>query len=416
MTSVCNDNLLYYYIINIKKILTASEIISMTLVFLVILLFIIHFKRNKENHTLRKEFFRVIIVLALSFIIPAGLDVSGQYIMNNTDYNNCLEDEERNAIQETDNITPPEYIEKHQKKETEKEETEEKIEVVEEDGGGNGEEPSPESTEDENAIYFLNVGAGTEAFIIQDQGHFGLIDMSYDSKAKYIVKQLKKLGAKELDFVVVTHAHLDHIGGYNKVMSSMKVNTLYIKNPGNVNSDYVPTYLDMIKTADEKGTTICDVTDQLCQEFDLGYFHINLYNTDFYHSKGVDGADRSRIENANSITTLVTINNRKIYFASDIGDYFNNRRELLTSQKVGDIDVYKAAHHGYITYNNSLEALSILKPEYSVITNNKLQSRIYLKRVKNTSPEYQKTYYTTEGTVTLHVDGDGTMKFTQVGE
>ena len=424
MNKICNDNIIYYYIINMKKIITASEIISFFLVLLMVLLFIIRFKKHKENHTLRKDFLKGMIVLTISFIIPLGLDVSGQYISKHTEYSSCLEEEELKAIAETDNTKKPEYVEVKKEKEEEEEplENEEFIEVVEEEGGIE-ESPTPSDspntldiTNQENAIYFLNVGAGSEAFIIQDQGQFGLIDTSYNTKAKYILKQLKKLGAKELDFIILTHAHLDHIGGYKKIMSNLDVKTLYIKNPGNVNSDYVSTYLNLIKIAEEKGTTICDVKEPLCQEFSLGYINIKLYNTEFFNSKGIEGMDRSRAENANSITTLLTIHNKKIYFASDIGDYYDRKRETITSKEVGDVDVYKAAHHGYISYNNNLLSLSELKPEYNIVTSTRDFSRVFVNRVKNTSPDYKKTYYTTEGTITLHVEQDGTLKFTQVGE
>lgn len=423
MNTVCSDNIIYYYILNIKKIVTATEIISMALVLLVVLLFIIRFKKNKKDHTLKKDSIKVIIVLSILFLIPFGLDVSGHYIMNHTDdYSACIEDEEIKAIEETDNLTPPEYVEVKKEKEEEPLENDEVIEVIEEEGGVE-ETPKPSEkpneldiTNQDNAIYFLDVGAGTESFIIQDQGKFGLIDTSYNSKANYILKQLKRLGATELDFIVITHAHLDHIGGYSKIMSKLKVNTLYIKNPGNVNSNYVITYHNMIRLAEEKGTTICDVKEPLCQEFDLGYIHLKLYNTDFFNAKGVSGIDRSRVENENSITALATINNKKIYFASDIGDYYDNKRETTTSKEVGDIDVYKVAHHGYISYNNNLTSLSYLKPEYNIVTNTKALTLTFLNRIKNTSPDYKKTYYTTDGTVTLHVEYDGTLKFTQIGE
>ncbi len=408
MTNICNDNILYYYIINSKKIIMATEIIAVVVALLVLFVFIMHIKRNKLNQTIKKDLLKTITVLIIAAFIPVSLNIISNNITEHSDYTNCIEEEEINAIEETD-ITPPVVVEKKKvKKQKVKEEIDETIEIVE------GEEiENEEVVEDDNAIYFLNVGAGTESFIISDQGRFGLIDTSYDSKASFILKQLKKLGAKELDFIIITHSHLDHMGGYNKIMNKMKVKTLYIKDPGNVNSDYVPTYLEMINKADEKGTAICDVKEEICKSFSLGNIDITLYNTEFYTSKGIDGTDRSRVENANSIATLVTINNKKIYFSSDIGDYYDLTAETNTAKEIGDIDVYKVAHHGYVSYNNNLTALSYLKPEYNIITNNKELSINAIKRIKSTSPDYKKTYYTTNGTVTLHVNKDSTLEFKQ---
>jgi len=127
----------------------------------------------------------------------------------------------------------------------------------------------------------------------------------------------------------------------------------------------------------------------------------------------MDGEDRSRIENANSIAVLAKINNRKIYFSSDIGDYGTFKAETMVASEIGDIDVYKVAHHGYVSYNNGLVPLSYLKPEYNIVTNSKELSLNAIKRIQNTSPDYKKTYFTTSGTVILHVAGNGDLEFTQ---
>ena len=400
--NICHDNILYYYMLHSKKIAISVAIISTVIVLFVLLIYFVKKKRRKRRN--KKDYIKAIITLVILLIISFGIYLGGEYIKSHTHYEYCLEEEEQLAIEEAD-YTPPKYIEVKQE---EKKEIEETIEIVE------GEEIlDEENLIKDNAIYFLNVGAGTESFILEDQGHFGLIDTSYNSKAKFILKQLKKLGAEELDFIIITHSHLDHMGGYSKIMSSIPVKTLYIKNPGNVNSDYVPTYLSMINEAEEKGTTICDVKDELCKSFSLGNIEISLYNTDFYTAKGIDGEDRSRIENVNSIGVLAKVNNRKIYFASDIGDYSAFKAETIVASEIGDIDVYKVAHHGYVSYNNGLVPLSYLKPEYNIVTNNKELSLNAIKRIQNTSPDYKKTYFTTNGTITLHVAGNGELEFTQ---
>ena len=57
--------------------------------------------------------------------------------------------------------------------------------------------------------------------------------------------------------------------------------------------------------------------------------------------------------------------------------------------------------------------LSNLKPEYTIITNPKEQSDTINRRLRFANDEYKKTYYTTEGTVVLHIDSDGTIDFKQ---
>ena len=402
MSNVCHDNILYYYVLNSKKIGMAIGLIIIIIAVFVLLSYLIRKRKNQSN---QKRLIKIMILLFLLLLIPIGIIYAGESIKNHSDYTACIEEEEQQAIEDT-TITPPKYVDHPKQRKEEK--IEESIEVVETEEFDNS-----ENLVYDNQFYFLNVGAGTEAFIIEDQGRFGLIDTSYESKANYILKQLKKLGAKELDFLIITHSHLDHMGGYETIMSNIDVKTLYIKNPGNVNSDYVPTYLKMMNQAEEKGTAICDVKEEVCQSFYLGNIFIQLYNTDFYTAKGIKGLDRSRVENANSIAVLATINNRKIYYASDLGDYDRFKSETNTAKSIGDVDVYKVAHHGYISYNNNEKALSILKPEYNIITNNKELSITAVKRIKKSNPDYQKTYFTTNGTIILHVNGDGSLEWNQ---
>ena len=77
------------------------------------------------------------------------------------------------------------------------------------------------------------------------------------------------------------------------------------------------------------------------------------------------------------------------------------------------MDIYKASHHGYVTFNNNQDVIYNLKPEYAIITNPKEQSDTINRRLKFANDDYKKTYYTTEGTIILHIDSDGTIEFKQ---
>lgn len=380
--SICSDKTIdiVLYLQSIKSYLL---IIIILLSLFLIIHFFIKLKMYKKEHTLWKKAFKALLLILLMILFLFGISLAKSNLISS---DLCLESEEKLSVEKSSlDIKKAKDI---------------KI------------KKSQEVLRDNN-FYFLNVGAGTEAFIIEDHGHFGLIDTSYNSKASYILKELELLGAKELDFLIITHSHLDHMGGYDKIMSNIKVNVLYIKVPGNVNSDYVETYNHMINLAEEKKTIICNVKEPLCQNIDLENIEIKLYNTDFFSANDILGLDRSRIENANSIVAVASINNRKIYFSSDIGNYYEHDVEISLSKEIGDIDVYKVSHHGFTSYNNNSLALSNLKPEYGIVTNTKILSRNAVTLLKETNPNYQKTYYTTEGTVTLHVESDGTLIFNQ---
>ena len=137
-----------------------------------------------------------------------------------------------------------------------------------------------------------------------------------------------------------------------------------------------------------------------------------MYNTD-YIKLNASTHQRDKFENANSLCAVATINGRRVYFSGDIGNYYGYDRESIIDAQVGDIDVYKVAHHGYVSFNNNLDAVSKLQAEYAVVTNDRVSSSVAISRVKRSNSNYIKTYYTPEGTVMLMIDVNGNMTFQQ---
>ncbi len=443
--NICYDDSLYQNLLLLKKALLILQIgVPILVVFIVILLYLRKKKKKKLNiykYTKRLSIVGILIVI-LSTIGLIIVDYSNKL----SNYNDCLEEEElmylskqvtlfepkivsapvktekeklkeesKEFLLSDENIDGEEIIVRKEEEETlPEEDTNEDKELIQKDFSDTLEkEEKKEELSKDNYIYFLNVGASTESFIIEDDGHFGLIDASYNNKASFILKQLKALGAEKLDFIIITHAHMDHMGGLSKIIRNIPVDTIYIKNPQNENSSYLMTYHQMVRQAEIRGIAICDVSDEICQNFRLGNFNIKLYNINYINSKNIDGYNRSRIENTNSLCTMIQINNRKIYFASDIGNYFGHNVESELSKEIGDVDIYKASHHGYVTFNNSQDVIYNLKPEYTVITNPREQSDTINRRLKFANDDYKKTYYTPEGTIILHIDSDGTIDFKQ---
>lgn len=416
----CSSSTMYQYFVIFKKTIGLIQIIAPILAITFIIAILIKMVINPEEKKYKKELKNKFIALIMVFTVPILVNAAVTTVVSNSDTFDCLEDEEIKAIGDS-MFTNPTYlvIEESDKKQILSDPSIYESGTKEDNSSSKNNETSPNSqTQDvtpstSNAVYFLNVGASTDAIIVQDSKKFGLIDTSYSGKADYIVNQLKKLGAKELDFVMISHTHVDHIGGFNGVFSKMKVNKLYIKNPSGQVTNYLGTYKRLIDKARSKGTSICVVGTPECNNFKLGNINFKLYNTEFQSANGITGKNKTRFENCNSTVALASINNRKIYFAGDIGNYFGHNRESIVAKQIGDIYVYKAAHHGYTTFNNHQDALNNLQAEYAVITNNRQRSNSGVKRIKKANKNYQKTYYTTDGTVMLHIDENGKINFSQ---
>ncbi len=75
-------------------------------------------------------------------------------------------------------------------------------------------------------VSFLDVGQGDSALIICD-GQAMLIDAGEPSAGERVTEYLKGRGVERLAFIVATHAHSDHCGGLDKVVSAFPAETLF---------------------------------------------------------------------------------------------------------------------------------------------------------------------------------------------
>ncbi len=262
-------------------------------------------------------------------------------------------------------------------------------------------------------IYFLNTGS-SDCIIIESDGHYGMIDSSLESKSSYIINYLNRLGAKELDFVYLTHGHIDHTGGFPSIASRFKIKDFYIKTAGTSSGQYKGKYNQVINKAKQAGANIHDVSSS--SSYTLGDINFYFYNRNQRLFSGLSEANLGRSENCNSTATVATVSGLRIYFAGDIGNYFGTNCESQTAATVGHVDVYKVAHHGYTSFNNHVDAIRNLSPTYSVITNaanngyGRAASRI---KDRSINPNFKALYVTGNGTVTLAIQKNGTFKFSQ---
>ena len=116
---------------------------------------------------------------------------------------------------------------------------------------------------------------------------------------------------------------------------------------------------------------------------------------------------------------LINIHGKKIYLASDIGEYGALKEgldvEVELAKTIGKVDVYKVAHHGYMTYQNSLTALQYLEPAYSIVNNDESSNQIdgLIDRIKFGNENYKKTYFTSNGHVEMTFNSTGTISIKQ---
>lgn len=274
-------------------------------------------------------------------------------------------------------------------------------------------------------IHFLKTG-GSDAILIESNGHFALVDCAEDSDnprnfkdldltgyEEYVLSYLKENatnneGKVVLDFVLGTHAHSDHIGGFDTLISDedVIVSRAYLKeyNSSIISAheteewDNQEVYDQMVNALTEKNIEI--ISDIGNDAFLLGNFSIAIYNGEREETLTNIG------ENDNSLGVLISKGNERIFLSGDINNI--NGDEDRLAGLIGDINLLKLGHHGY-TESSSDNYIKTLRPNIAIATN----SMIRISRVtKKTLCKYDVPLYDTEsngGIVALINDEEITL-------
>src|SRR6185503_21108025 len=102
-------------------------------------------------------------------------------------------------------------------------------------------------------IAFLDVGQGDAIAIHTPADRWLLVDAGpwdedYDAGEKRVLPWLRAHGARRIEAMVLTHPHVDHIGGAAAVMRGMRVGRMI--EPGLAFG--TPVYLGMLRTAEAR--------------------------------------------------------------------------------------------------------------------------------------------------------------------
>ena len=299
------------------------------------------------------------------------------------------------------------------------------------------------STGGGNKIHFINLKSksGSDAILLESNGHFGLIDMGEDydfpdgSNPLYpdrwgisrenedtiedrLFRHLKQVGVKKLDFVLGTHVHSDHIGTADEVLKRYPVDRFYLKKYSDERIttqwrlwDNLYNYDNAVRTALERGVTLVqDISDQ-DSRFKLGDMDIQLYN--YKNEYGPDGKlKRVFDDNSNSIVAVVKVAGKKIYLGGDL-DNAEGAEDRL-GPVIGKVDMMKWNHHYDATISNTVNFIENLSPSIVVQTSGSdinRQSTTNLLQEKNI--QIIKAYSETKDSTVFDISDSG---FSNVSE
>ncbi len=243
-------------------------------------------------------------------------------------------------------------------------------------------------TDDVLVSHFLDVGQADSSFIELPNKETILIDAGEKKDSDKIIKYIKDLGYKKIDYVIATHPHADHIGGMKDIIDSFDIGDIYM--PKVVATS--KTYENLLLKIQEKGLKI-----------HTGKSGVEIINSDNLLVQ-ILAPNKDKYSSYNNYSIVL-----KITYKENIFLYMGDAEELSEGEITGNIksDVLKVGHHGSDT-SSSREFLSRVRPSYAIISvgENNNYNHPSSKTIKNLE-KYTNNIYRTDLSGNIIVISDG---------
>lgn len=249
-------------------------------------------------------------------------------------------------------------------------------------------------------VNFINVGEG-DCILIEAPNKINILidgggtpQSDFDVGSKIVVPYLRRKGINEIDLLILTHPHLDHLEGLLPVLKEFKVGMVL---DSGLLCD-ISAYKEFISLIQKKSIPYhkAKAGDNFVFSNNLEIFLLNpLYDSDFY--------DESDFNNA-SIVVKLFYKNADFLFTGDIE--VTAEKKLLVWQNILQSDILKVSHHGSITSTN-LEFLAKVDPRIAVITVGKNHfghpSQKIIERLEDENIQIYRT--DEDGTIIIRTNG-----------
>ncbi|MCU1295153.1 MAG: beta-lactamase domain protein [Bryobacterales bacterium] len=231
-------------------------------------------------------------------------------------------------------------------------------------------------------IYIIDVEGGQSTLFVTPKGESLLIDTGWPGNAfrdaNRIVAACKRAKVKKIDYLLITHFHMDHVGGVPQLVAKIPVGTFIDHGPNREtsNSAQVP-YDDYVKARGASNHLVVKPGDHLPikgMEAVVVSADGNLIQQTLpgagqadQFCDGVPKKDSDPTENARSVGLVMTFGALKIV---DLGDLtWNKELELMCpNNKLGKANLLIVSHHG-MDMSNSPALVHALAPEVAIFDN-----------------------------------------------
>ncbi len=219
-------------------------------------------------------------------------------------------------------------------------------------------------TENALRIYFVDVEGGQATLFVTPAKQSLLIDTGWPGNegrdAERIVAAAKLAGVSKIDYVLITHFHMDHVGGVPQLAARIPIGT-FIDHGENRESTDAPTvqvwkaYKDLLAPGKYKR-----ITAKPGDVLPIAGIHAVVASADGAvlasplpdaggenpACKNAEQYPADQTENLRSLGTVITFGKLRVL---DLGDLTHDKEmELMCPKnKLGKIDIYIVSHHGW---------------------------------------------------------------------
>lgn len=257
-------------------------------------------------------------------------------------------------------------------------------------------------------VHFIWLSKEGDCILIEcDNGKNILIDGGEEITADSTISYLYNMGIKQIDLIIATHSHSDHIGATPKIIDNFGCKELLIREPDwSKMPDYETGWKTkeyhekLIAKASEKGVKVRKPSEgevlNVSDEISLKIFNTLTNNYTAYNNL--------------SFSILMTHFDNKYFFGGDM--CIESENAVLN--KIGKVDVLCVGHSGYDD-TTSENLLTELRPNYSIILNPNVNAyseqfgKIRSEETRHRLQYAETIVYATEqnGTIVLNSNDEG---------
>lgn len=208
------------------------------------------------------------------------------------------------------------------------------------------------SENDGIAVHFIDVGQGDCSLIVCGE-YTVLIDAGERGNEDNVTEYLRNYGINELDYVVATHPHSDHVGSLDEVIEAFEVKNVIMPRLTEVNTPSNSIYSDLLKAVKASGAKV--IAAKAGKEYTLGDAVMTVLGP-------VNQSD-----NLNNMSVVVRVDYGESSFLFQGDAEIDEENDILETGADIDCDILKVGHHGSYT-SSSTNYLKKVTPEIAVIS------------------------------------------------